>query len=104
MTQLSSWDCFDNWQQVNAEKAPANDIRRTYRMLRVGYAKSDQGIDQYYGRGCSGNPVESGQFPANIFSDNKTIHMNGSNLGFADGHAKFVQAARINIHLFGVGI
>jgi len=102
MSALSSWDCFDSgWRSYN-DATPATDPRRRFRIPRVAWAKADS-IPNYYGDACSGSPAGSGNFPAAWDSTTYTLHMNGENLGFADGHAKFLQAPRITSGLYGVG-
>jgi prepilin-type N-terminal cleavage/methylation domain-containing protein/prepilin-type processing-associated H-X9-DG protein len=106
MSALSSWDCYDaGWISV-PENAPANDPRRRFRIPRVAWSRNDNlqsPSGNYYGDACSGSPVNSGNFPTNWDTTRYTMHMNGENIGFADGHAKFLQAPRITANLYGVG-
>jgi len=106
MSALSSWDCYDSgWVSV-PDSAPATDPRRRFRIPRLAWAKNDNlqsPTGNYYGDACSGSPVNSGNFPANWDSTTYTLHMNGENIGFGDGHAKFLQAPRITANLYGVG-
>jgi prepilin-type N-terminal cleavage/methylation domain-containing protein/prepilin-type processing-associated H-X9-DG protein len=101
ISALTSWDCYGDW--VNWENAgrPANDPRRNFRIPRAAWAKTDGRIPNYYGNACSGLPAGSGNFPK-AWDDSSTLHQGGSNIGFADGHAKFLQAGRVTANLYGV--
>ena len=101
LSALSSSDCWTAWRNM-PETAPATDARRRFRMPRVAWARTDS-IPNYYGNACSGSPADSGLFPATWDTAPNTRHMNGSNLGFADGHAKYLQAPKITASLYGVG-
>ena len=100
ISALSSWDCYGDW--VNWENAGRpNDARQNFRIPRLAWAKTDGRIPNYYGNACSGSPAGSGQFP-NAWDESSTIHTRGSNVGFADGHAKFNQAGQIRASYYGV--
>lgn len=103
LSALSSWDCYDaGWAQIaNYDGMAANDPRRRFRIPRVAWARQDS-IPNYYGDACSGSPAASGNFPQAWDNPPNTQHMNGSNIGFADGHAQFRPAARITANLYGV--
>ena len=100
ISALSSWDCYGDW--VNWENAGRpNDARQNFRIPRLAWAKTDGRIPNYYGNACSGSPAGSGQFPA-AWDDSSAIHTRGSNVGFADGHAKFNQAGNVRASYYGV--
>jgi prepilin-type N-terminal cleavage/methylation domain-containing protein/prepilin-type processing-associated H-X9-DG protein len=98
-TPLSGWGGYDAWVQAENANAPANDPRRTNFIQRMAFPKRDGclGIsgDLYWNQTMS-----QAQAPAN--ADNCARHMNGNNIGFADGHVKFFQARRTVAQLFGV--
>jgi prepilin-type N-terminal cleavage/methylation domain-containing protein/prepilin-type processing-associated H-X9-DG protein len=100
MTALSGWDCFDAWQAIN-DQTPANDVRRKFRIQRLAYSKSGDQIPEFYGNLCTGAPAGTGNFDAAW--DRHAMHMNGQNIGYADGHAKFTTASRTTVNLYGVG-
>jgi len=98
-TPLSGWGGYDAWVAADNANAPATDPGRTNFIQRMAFPKRDGclGIsgDLYWNQTMS-----QAQAPAN--SDNCARHMNGNNVGFADGHVKFLQAKRIVAQLFGV--
>jgi prepilin-type N-terminal cleavage/methylation domain-containing protein/prepilin-type processing-associated H-X9-DG protein len=100
-TPLSGWGGWDDWVAAQNANAPANDPRRNRVIQRLAFPK---------GQGCLG-PTVSGdlywnwtmdmsQVPPN--GENCARHMNGNNIGFADGHVKFFQARRTFNSLYGI--
>lgn len=98
---LSSWDCYGQWVDWTNAGSPANDPRGKFLIPRAAWAKTDSKIPNYYGDACSGSPAGSGNFPA-AWGTSSAIHTGGSNLGFADGHAKFHQATNVKSSFYGV--
>jgi prepilin-type N-terminal cleavage/methylation domain-containing protein/prepilin-type processing-associated H-X9-DG protein len=98
-TPLSGWGGYDAWVAADNANAPANDPGRTNFIQRMAFPKRD---------GCLGiagtiywdQTMSQAQAPAN--ADSCARHMNGNNIGFADGHVKFYQARRTVAQLFGV--
>jgi prepilin-type N-terminal cleavage/methylation domain-containing protein/prepilin-type processing-associated H-X9-DG protein len=103
MSALSSWDCYDSgWRNIpNYDALAANAPQRRFRIPRLAWARND-GLPNYYGNACSGSPADSGIFPGAWEAAPFTMHMNGSNVGFADGHAQYLQAPRVTANLYGV--
>lgn len=103
-TPLSGWAGYNDWLAAEAENAPANDVRRTDVIVRVAFPKgpdclgtpfSDGGGNLYYNQ----DPRLSQLTPN---ADSCARHSNGNNIGFGDGHAKFIQAKRTLNNLYGV--
>ncbi|GAB4459901.1 MAG: hypothetical protein OHK0029_23130 [Armatimonadaceae bacterium] len=98
-TPLSGWGGYWDWVAAENENAPANDPRRTNFIQRMAFPKGNSclGIsgDLYWNQ-----TMGQAQAPAN--ADNCARHMNGNNIGFADGHVKFTQARRTTAQLWGV--
>jgi prepilin-type N-terminal cleavage/methylation domain-containing protein/prepilin-type processing-associated H-X9-DG protein len=98
-TPLSGWGGYDAWVAADNANAPANDPGRTNFIQRMAFPKRDACL------GIAGTiywdqTMSQAQAPAN--ADNCARHMNGNNIGFADGHVKFFQARRTVAQLFGV--
>jgi len=100
ITPLSGWSGFDDWKAAEAANAPADDKRRTAIIQRMAFPK---------GPSCLSN-ITSGQYwdqtvyvsDLNGANDSCARHSNGNNIGFADGHAKFIQAKNTKNSLYGV--
>ncbi|MFM7320406.1 MAG: DUF1559 domain-containing protein [Armatimonadota bacterium] len=101
ISALTSWDCYGDWANWENAGRPAGDVRANFRIPRASWAKTDGRIPNYYGNACSGLPAGSGQFPVQ-WDESSSLHQKGSNIGFADGHAKFLQAANVRASLYGV--
>jgi prepilin-type N-terminal cleavage/methylation domain-containing protein/prepilin-type processing-associated H-X9-DG protein len=98
-TPLSGWGGYDAWVAADNANAPATDPGRTNFIQRMAFPKRDTCL------GIAGTiywdqTMSQAQAPAD--SDKCARHMNGNNIGFADGHVKFLQAKRIVAQLFGV--
>jgi prepilin-type N-terminal cleavage/methylation domain-containing protein/prepilin-type processing-associated H-X9-DG protein len=94
---LSGWGGWDDWRAAEAANAPANDPRRVKVMARIAFPNADcvsaAGTSQDYW---------SGPFDYFAKYDACARHMNGNNIGYADGHVKFVQSSRARVEMFGV--
>lgn len=101
MSALTSWDCWGDWAGQPDNADPNTTKQFKYRIPRVSWAKKDD-LPGYYGRACSGLPNNDTGIFAPSADEGHTLHSNGENLGFADGHAKFLQAPRIVAPLYGV--
>ena len=87
------------WVAAENENAPADDPRRTNPIVRMAFPKGPEclGIDANLYWNVTTTQAD---LPAN--AESCARHMNGSNIGFGDGHVKFYQSRRIYASLFGV--
>lgn len=99
VTTLSSWDGFDDYNAAVAANAPATDPRLNARLHRIAYPKpscvSSLGTD-YWGDSSFWAGPYSNKFEA------CAMHQGGVNMGFADGHAKYVKQGNATVKLYGV--
>jgi len=92
-TLLSGYDGYGDWQKAKAGGDP-NDPLLQHRIVRVAYPNAP-GSFLY-----NGNPT-AGPFPASL--DSYARHaQTGNNIGYADGHTKFVRTDQTSIRLYGV--
>jgi len=108
-TPLSGWAGYDAWVDAETNNLPANDVKRTFILPRVAFPKgpncmgspwADNGGDLYYNAKAD-HPVLA-DLTGSV--DSCARHSNGNNIGFADGHAKFVQAKRTLNSLYGIKV
>ena len=99
ITTLSSSDGFNDYNAAVAANAPANDPRLNARLMRMAYPKP----------GCvdalGGNYWGSSTFWAGPYTnkyESCAMHQGGLNMGFADGHAKYVKQGNATVKLYGV--
>jgi prepilin-type N-terminal cleavage/methylation domain-containing protein/prepilin-type processing-associated H-X9-DG protein len=95
---LSGWGGHGDWVAAERANAPENDPRRLRVMARVAYPDASCAS----AAGLDGQDYWSGNFVAKAKYDPCARHSNGTNLGYADGHAKFTPASRARVGLFGV--
>jgi prepilin-type N-terminal cleavage/methylation domain-containing protein/prepilin-type processing-associated H-X9-DG protein len=82
---LSGWEGWDAYNPDNQ-----NDPKNKWRIQRIAYSKSFPGWgDQYW------------QGPFNPAWDSGARHGGGNNIGFADGHVKYLQVGRTTVDLYG---
>ena len=87
LTGLSGYDGWDQYSPTNAKS------HNGWRMIRVAYANaSAQGFEWN---------TDAREGPFNATWSNYGRHSQGNNVGFADGHAKYVNVAKCTIDLFG---
>ena len=94
LTPLSGADGYDDWKAAAAANDP-NDVRLTWLMKRVAYPKGGNGLPDFW------NLPPSGPW-LNAWDEQYSQHGGGNNIGFADGHVRFVPAHKCTIALFGV--
>ena len=94
---LSGYDGYGDWQALKAAGNPEGDPRQAYRITRITYPNGDgpNKVANFYGN------AYQGPFPASY--DAYARHaQTGNNVGFADGHTKFLRTGQTTIHLYGV--
>ncbi|MBC7526320.1 MAG: DUF1559 domain-containing protein [Chthonomonadaceae bacterium] len=96
---LSGWSGYQDWVDAENANAPENDIRRTGAIQRLAYPKGPDCI------AVDGNHYWSETMRVNEFTqkmDSCSFHGSGNNVGYADGHAKFLQSRATLSKYFGV--
>ena len=96
-TMLSGFDGYGDWQALKAAGNPQNDARQNYRITRVAYPTGNNNIPNYYGNAFQG-PFQAS------WDDSYSRHAPGNNVGYADGHTKYLRANLTTIHLYGVSL
>ena len=94
-TMLSGYDGYGDWQNLKRAGNPQGDARQAYRITRVAYPTGNNDIPNYYGNAYQG-PFKAG------WDDTYSRHAPGNNVGYADGHTKYLRANLTTIHLYGV--
>ena len=94
-TLLSGYDGYGDWQNLKKAGNPQDDARQAYRITRVAYPSGNNAIPNYYGN------AYQGPFPAS-FNSYARHAQTGNNIGYADGHTKFLRTELTTIHLYGV--
>jgi prepilin-type N-terminal cleavage/methylation domain-containing protein/prepilin-type processing-associated H-X9-DG protein len=97
-TTLTGWGGWDAWLDAEANNAPENDPRRKLPIQRVAFP--DYTCVEAAGENMTNYWDTSIQYQSKY--DACARHSNGANIGFADGHAKFLQASRVVNNLWGV--
>jgi len=97
ITTLSGWAAYGDWVAAENENAPENDPRRQFMIARVAFP-DDVCV---FAAGTNGD-YWSAQFQYDPKYDPCARHMNGSNIGYADGHVKYIPSSRVKVGLFGV--
>ena len=94
-SMLSSADGYSDWQAAKAS-GNTNDPKLQERLFRVAYPNGYPGIPNYH-NGAWANPAgyQAGW-------DTYARHNPGNNVGYADGHTKYLRADQTTIHLDGV--
>ena len=93
-TFLSGYDGYGDWQALKKAGNNPDDARQNERIVRVAYPNAP-GSYLY-----NGTPW-LGPFPAS--NDSWARHAStGNNIGYADGHVKFMRTGQTTIHLYGV--
>ena len=93
-TFLSGYDGYSDWQALKKAGNDPNDPKQNERIVRVAYPNAP-GSYLY-----NGTPW-LGPFPAS--NDSWARHgSTGNNIGYADGHVKFLRSSQTTIHLYGV--
>ena len=82
---LSGWEGWDAYNPDNP-----NDPKNKWRIQRIAYSKRFPGWGDVYWKG----PFEAAW-------DSGARHGNGNNIGFADGHVKFLQVGKTTVDLYG---
>ena len=94
-TMLSGTDGYADWQALKAAGNNQNDPKQNERITRITYPNGANNIPGFYGG------VYAGPFLTSY--DNYSRHaQTGNNVGFADGHTKFLRTGQTTIHLYGV--
>ena len=94
-TFLSGYDGYGDWQNLKKAGNDPTDARQNYRITRVAYPNGGNSIPNFYGNAFQG------PFPASF--DTYARHaQTGNNIGYADGHVKFLRSSQTTIHLYGV--
>ena len=94
-SMLSSSDGYGDWQAAKAS-GNMNDPKLQERIFRVAYPNGNPGIPNYY-NGVWANPAA---YQASW--DTYARHSPGNNIGYEDGHTKYLRADQTTIHLYGV--
>jgi len=93
-TQLSGYDGYSDWQALKAAGNPQDDARQQERIVRVAYPN---------GNDASNAAFSSPKGPWNpAWTDGESRHAPGNNIGYADGHTKYLRVEQATIHLYGV--
>lgn len=85
-------DCYPDWQSA-AASGNSNDPRLHDSIVRVAYPNGVDSIPDFF-NACSA-PAEAGW-------DRYARHSGGSNIGFVDGHVKWLRSSQITVKLYGV--
>lgn len=93
-TQLSGYDGYSNWQALKTAGNPQGDPQQQYRIMRVAYSNGNDSS------GVAFKPFSGPFDPAWTTSESR--HAPGNNIGYADGHTKYLRADQTTIHLYGV--
>ena len=93
-TFLSGYDGYPDWQNLKKAGNPQGDARQAYRIMRVAYAKGNDAS------GVAFKPFQGPFDPA--WTDSESRHAPGNNIGYADGHTKYVRVEQTTVHLYGV--
>jgi prepilin-type N-terminal cleavage/methylation domain-containing protein/prepilin-type processing-associated H-X9-DG protein len=98
VTTLSGWEGYNEWVQIANNPAHPNYANWSrWRQMRAAYPKADACIPDYW----SNAAVWQGPF--NAAWDKCAQHSaQGNNVGFADGHVKYTQTAKMTISLYGI--
>ena len=88
---LSGNDGYNDWQQVKAAGNNPADPRQQERILRVAYPNGPTSL--IYGPEMQSWPASNDQYAR---------HTPGNNVGFSDGHSKYLRTDQTTIHLWGV--
>jgi prepilin-type N-terminal cleavage/methylation domain-containing protein/prepilin-type processing-associated H-X9-DG protein len=99
-TTLSGWTGHGEWRAAENANAPESDPRRQGVIPRIAYPDND----------CvfRADPSASSNFWGGPTFQHKAIfdpcarHMNGTNIGYADGHVKYTPSSRARVALYGV--
>ena len=86
-------DCYTDWQAASASGNP-NDARLRDPILRLAYPNGMDSIPNFLTGGCAN--------PAQPSWASYARHNGGSNIGFVDGHVKWLPVSQITIGLYGV--
>ena len=93
-SMLSAEDGYGDWQALKAAGNPQNDPRQQERIVRVAYPNGTNDI-------LYKTDAAKGPFQASF--DTYARHAaTGNNIGFEDGHTKFMRTDQTTIHLYGV--
>jgi len=84
--------CYFDWQAAAASGNP-NDARLRYPIMRVAYPEGLSSIPGFQSD-CDGPIPQSW--------DRYARHNGGNNIGFVDGHVKWLPTSKITISLYGV--
>ena len=90
---LSGNDGYNDWQQVKMAGNDPNDPRQNERIIRITYPNNAPN-SLIYG-------PEMQQWPA-AYDQYAQHAQTGNNVGFTDGHTKFLRTNQTTIHLYGV--
>jgi prepilin-type N-terminal cleavage/methylation domain-containing protein/prepilin-type processing-associated H-X9-DG protein len=101
ITTLSGTSEWWGYRDAVAANAPLTDPRRKARLQRVAYPKPGcvdgiPGSGGYWGSGAYWSGPYDSRYEA------CAMHQGGINMGFADGHAKFVKQGNATAELYGV--
>jgi prepilin-type N-terminal cleavage/methylation domain-containing protein/prepilin-type processing-associated H-X9-DG protein len=99
-TALSGWAGYDDWVAAENENAPANDVRRDSPLPRIAWPKGPDCLGITSGKYYDETHVRNSDIPAG--KDSCARHSNGNNIGFGDGHVKFIQSRATLNKLYGV--
>ena len=99
ITPLSGWGGYGDWVAAEQAGAPDSDPRRQEILMRLAYPKGPGCLSGFTGDFYSGTIHLS---EVNQAWDSCARHTNGNSIGFADGHAKWVQTRNTVNKLFGV--
>jgi len=99
ITPLSGWGGWDDWVAAANANAPDSDPRLHDILMRMAYPKGPACLSGFGGDFYSGT-IRTDQI--NSAWDSCARHTNGNSIGFADGHAKWVQTRNTLNKLFGV--
>ena len=98
-TILSGYDGYGEWQNLKKTGNDPNAPAQQYHITRVAWPSGNNNIPGYY----DGSSAGAWHQPAQAAWDNYARHAStGNNIGYADGHTKFLRSTQTTIHLYGV--
>jgi prepilin-type N-terminal cleavage/methylation domain-containing protein/prepilin-type processing-associated H-X9-DG protein len=96
---LSGYDGYGEWQNLKKTGNDPNAPAQQYHITRVAWPSGNNNIPGYY----DGSSAGAWHQPAQAAWDNYARHAStGNNIGYADGHTKFLRSTQTTIHLYGV--
>ena len=97
-SMLSGTDGYGAWQALKAAGNSPGDVAQGYHITRLAWPSGNNNIPGYY----DGSTAGAWHANAQVAWDAYARHNPGNNVGYADGHTKYLRANLTTIHLYGV--